>query len=139
MNSPESKMEHTRAALQLVLGGTAFAAGADKFTNWLADWDQYLSPEVQRRLPVSGRNFMRAVGMVEMAVGALVLKGHTRAGGFLMGGWLLAIAANLISSGKFLDVAVRDINIAVAAFAMAGVTEARRELSHGGALSKRAA
>lgn len=106
-------------ALRYALGGTAFLAGADKFTHLLADWDQYLSPMVSRRLPISDRNFMRLVGVIEMAVGAAILKGNTRTGGYLAAAWLLGISGNLISTGKYFDIAARDVNMAVGAFALA--------------------
>jgi hypothetical protein len=34
-------------------------------------------------------------------------------------GWLLAIALNLVSTGRFLDVAARDVVMAAGAFALA--------------------
>jgi len=52
--------------LRTSLGATAFLAGLDKFTNLLTDWEKYLAPQVERRLPVSGRTFMRAAGVIEM-------------------------------------------------------------------------
>lgn len=114
-------------ALRYALGGTAFLAGADKFTHLLADWDQYLSPMVSRRLPISDRNFMRLVGLIEMAVGASILKGNTRAGGYIAGAWLLGISGNLISSGQYFDIAARDVNMAVAAFALARLSARERQ------------
>lgn len=113
-------------ALRYTLGGTAFVAGLDKFTNLLTDWDRYLSPLVRERLPISDRNFMRLTGIVEMAVGAAILKGKTRAGGYIASAWLLGISANLISTGKYFDIAARDVNMAVAAFALARLSPGAR-------------
>ena len=39
--------------------------------------------------------------------------------------WLLSIALNLISQGAFLDIAVRDIKISLAAFTLAPLAEGR--------------
>ena len=39
--------------------------------------------------------------------------------------WLWAIAASLVSQGMFLDLAVRDIEISLGAFALAKLTEVR--------------
>jgi hypothetical protein len=39
--------------------------------------------------------------------------------------WLLGIAANLISTGMFYDVAARDIVMATGAYGLAKITEAR--------------
>jgi len=93
-------------------------AGADKFTNLLADWDKYLSPEVERRLPVDGRTFMKLVGLAEIAVGLMVLR-RPRLGGALMSGWLALITGNLISTRKYLDIAARDALLAMGAAALA--------------------
>ena len=38
--------------------------------------------------------------------------------------WLLGIAANLMSTGMYFDVAVRDVAMATAAFTLARLTEA---------------
>ena len=114
------------ATLRFTLGMTAFLAGADKFTNLLTDWEQYLAPLAARNIPLSSRDFMRLVGVIEMAVGALILSGRTRIGGYIAGAWLLAIAGNLAATGEYFDVAVRDVNMAAAAFAMAGLSRVRR-------------
>jgi len=66
---------------------------------------------------------MRLAGVLEMAVGMAMLKGPTRIGAYAAGDWLAAITANLISSGKHLDVAARDANLAVAAFVLARLCE----------------
>lgn len=116
-------------ALRVGLGGTAFAAGLDKFTELLADWDEYLSPAVAERSPVSPRNFMRGVGVIEMAVGTAILSGHTKLGGYVAGGWLLGIAANLVLDQDYYDIAVRDVNIALAAFTLAQFDERRKLLA----------
>jgi uncharacterized membrane protein YphA (DoxX/SURF4 family) len=68
--------------LRIALGLTASMAGADKFTTLLADWTIYLSPMVSR--VVDAGQFMRAVGVVEMAAGALLLAGRTRLGGYIV-------------------------------------------------------
>src|SRR6266446_1107623 len=52
--------------------------------------------------------------------------GQTRIGGYLAMGWLLAIAVNLVTTGMFYDLAVRDVEIAIAAYALARLTEARK-------------
>ena len=100
------------------LGATAFLAGLDKFTNLLTDWEKYLAPQVEERLPVSGRTFMRAVGVIEMAVGLGILTRKPKLAGYTASAWLLGIAANLVLNGDY-DIAVRDVNMALAAYALA--------------------
>ena len=117
--------ERILAVLRYTLGATAFVAGADKFTNLLTDWERYLAPLAAENIPLEPRAFMRLVGVVEMAVGALVLSGRTRLGGYIASAWLLAISANLIATGEYFDVAARDVNMAAAAFAMAELSRGR--------------
>jgi hypothetical protein len=113
-------------ALRIGLGVTAFLAGLDKFFNILADWVVYLGPLAERLLPVSGPTFMRAVGVIEMAVGVVILAGLARIGGYILMAWLVGIALNLVTTGTFFDVAVRDVNMAIAAYALARLTEVRQ-------------
>ena len=67
---------------------------------------------------------MQAVGVIEMVVGLAVLTAWTRLGGYVVMAWLIGIAANLVLSGYY-DVAVRDVLMAIAAYTLARLTEAR--------------
>jgi hypothetical protein len=84
----------------------------------LTDWQYYLSPLAVRMLPVSPGTFMALVGVIEIAVGIGVLAGWARIFGWVAAGWLIAIALNLVL-GHHLDVAARDLALAVSAFALA--------------------
>jgi hypothetical protein len=55
---------------------------------------------------------------------AAFLAGYTRLGGYIAAAWLVCIAANLLTTGRYFDVAVRDVAMAVAAFTLARMTEA---------------
>jgi uncharacterized membrane protein YphA (DoxX/SURF4 family) len=114
-------------ALRLGLGLAALLAGLDKFFNVLADWTMYLSPLVERVLPISPAAFMRIVGVVEMAVGLMILTGLVRVGAYVVMVWLLGIALNLLTTGSFRDIAVRDVEMAIGAYALARLTEVRQE------------
>jgi uncharacterized membrane protein YphA (DoxX/SURF4 family) len=114
-------------ALRIGLGLGAFLAGLDKFFNILADWQMYLSPIATKVIPISAPLFMRVVGVIEMIVGLIVLAGLTRLGGYILAAWLIAIAINLVTTGMFYDLAVRDVEIAIAAFTLARLSEARAE------------
>ena len=107
-------------------------AGADKFTHFLAQCDTYLNPLVLRIVPVSANTFMHLVGVIEIVAGVLVFV-RPRLGGFVVMGWLLAIALQLIAAGQFLDIAVRDIVIA-----LAGALTLARLTPHLGANVRRA-
>jgi uncharacterized membrane protein YphA (DoxX/SURF4 family) len=112
-------------ALRIGLGLGAFLAGLDKFFNILTDWSMYLSPLATRVLPISGTAFMRCVGVIEMIVGLAILAGVSRIGAYVLMLWLIAISINLITTKLFYDLAVRDIEIALGAFALARLSEVR--------------
>ncbi len=125
MRPAEGKLEKAWWALRIGLGAGAFLAGLDKFFDVLTKWSMYLSPLAERLLPVQAATFMRAVGVVEMAVGLAILLGWTRLGAYVMAAWLVAIAVNLAITGSFWDLAVRDVEIALSAFALGRLTEWR--------------
>ena len=118
-------VESARKALWVAFGVVPFLAGLDKFFNLLADWPRYLSPAAEAILPVSGQTFMYFAGVVEMVVGVAILTRWTVIGSYVAAAWLVAIALNLVASGHFLDVAVRDLVMATAAYTLARLTEAR--------------
>lgn len=126
MKTLDSGLSSAWWALRIGLGLGPFLAGLDKFFNILTTWEMYLSPIAVSVLPVSGAVFMRAVGVIEMVVGLAILTRWTRLGGYVAGAWLVAIAANLLTTGMFLDVAVRDLEMALAAYTLARLTEARQ-------------
>jgi hypothetical protein len=82
-------------------------------------------------LPVSSDTFFRLVGVVEIAAGLLVLTRWTRLGAYVVAAWLAAIAVQLVTTGSFYDLAVRDLGLAIAAFALAKLSEWRA--AHGSA------
>ena len=112
-------------ALRIGLGLAAFLAGLDKFFNVLTDWGMYLSPLAERILPFSGETFMHLVGPVEMIVGIAILTRWTRIGAYVASAWLLSIAVNLLTTGGFFDLAIRDVEMAIAAYVLANLTEVR--------------
>jgi uncharacterized membrane protein YphA (DoxX/SURF4 family) len=125
MSIPENKLDSAWWALRIGLGAGPFLAGLDKFFNLLTNWETYLSPLALRLLPVSGATFMRIVGVIEMIVGLAILTRWTRVGSYVAMLWLILIAVSLISAGAFLDVAVRDLEMAIAAYTLARLTEVR--------------
>jgi uncharacterized membrane protein YphA (DoxX/SURF4 family) len=92
-------------------------AGLDKFANILTDWEKYLNPSLATLLPFSAEVFMRIVGVIEVVAGLLVLL-RPSVGGLIVAAWLAAIAMTLIAGGIYLDVAVRDLVMAISAFSM---------------------
>lgn len=93
-------------------------AGADKFFHFLVNWDQYLSPMVTRVVPIPAHTFMLAVGIVEI-VAALLVALMPAIGAWVVGVWLLGIVVNLLTIPAYFDIALRDIGLALGAFALA--------------------
>jgi hypothetical protein len=120
-----SNLDQSWWALRLTYGLIAFLAGLDKFFNLLANWEAYLAPVVSSFVPLSAGTLMRGVGIIEMLVGLLILTNRTRVGGYIASAWLLSIAVNLLLTGSYFDVAVRDVGLAVGAWALARLTEVR--------------
>ena len=113
--------------LRVGFGVAPALAGLDKIfrTNFLADWAAYISPLAAAMLPIGGDAFMQIVGVIELAVGVAVLTVATRVGAYVAAAWLVAIALNLVTTGQYFDVAVRDVLLAVAAYTLARLTAVR--------------
>jgi len=123
----DSRLDQAWWVLRMGLGLGPFLAALDKYFNLLTNWTGYISPLALKLLPVSGQTFMHIVGVIEMIVGLAILTKWTRLGAYVASAWLVAIAINLVSTGMFFDVAVRDVEMALAAFVLARMTEVRRD------------
>ncbi len=106
---------------KITYGILPIVAGADKFTNLLCHWADYLAPGLRALSPFSPDTSMMVIGVIEIIAGILVLS-ITRVGAYVVAAWLLAIACTLIFSGTYLDVAVRDIVMAIGAYILARLT-----------------
>ncbi|MHC5354720.1 hypothetical protein ACYSNX_11215 [Myroides sp. LJL115] len=92
-------------------------AGLDKFANCLTNWQQYISPTVIDLMPFSSSLFMHIVGVIEIIAGIIVLV-KTQIGGYIVAAWLTLIALTLLLNFSYVDVAVRDLVMAIAALSM---------------------
>ena len=122
----DRRLNSTYWLLRMTFGLVPLVAGLDKFLNLLTDWEKYVSPALLSVMPVSATSLMRIAGVVEMLAGVAILAGVTRLGGYVVAAWLVAIAITLLTAGEYLDVAVRDLVMACAAFALARLAEARQ-------------
>ena len=123
-------------ALRIGLGVGPILTGIDKYFNKLADWGMYLSPLATKMLPVSAATFLHVVGVVEIVAGLIVLSRWTKIGSYIVMFWLLAIAVNLITTGMFFDLAMRDVEIAIGAFVLAQLTAVREQRSTAGSQAR---
>ena len=103
--------------LKITYGVVPIVAGLDKFTNLLTDWSAYLRPAMKAMLPVDALLFMKIVGIIEIIAGIIVLV-RPLTGAWIVMIWLICIALQLILGGNYFDVAVRDLVMAVGAFAL---------------------
>ncbi len=93
-------------------------AGADKFTHWLVNWDQYLAPWIAHLSPFGGHTLMLIVGAIEVVAG-LVVAFRPKFGGYLVAAWLGGIIVNLLTYPGYFDIALRDFGLALGAVALA--------------------
>jgi uncharacterized membrane protein YphA (DoxX/SURF4 family) len=113
--------------LRIGLGLGPIIAGIDKYFNFLTNWEMYLSPLATKVIPIAPSTFMHIVGAVEIVAGIIVLSRWTRVGAFIVMAWLIGIAINLVSTGMFFDLAVRDVEIALGAFALSQLSAVRED------------
>src|ERR1700754_4015634 len=85
-------------------------AGLDKFAHLLTNWDAYLAPPIARVLGGSAHTFMLAVGLVENVAGFLVAV-RPKIGAYVVAAWLAGIIANLLMTGHYFDIALRDFGL----------------------------
>jgi hypothetical protein len=97
-------------------------AGMDKFFHFLVNWDIYLSPLVEKTLGVPAHSFMMGVGVIEVIAGLLVAAAP-RLGGYVVALWMCGIIVNLLSIPAYLDVALRDLGLALGALALARLSD----------------
>ena len=77
-----------------------------------------LSEGMAGMIPFEPSTFMMIVGVIEIIAGILVLT-KPKIGAYIVAAWLTAIALSLIFSWSYIDVAVRDLVMAISAFCLA--------------------
>ena len=108
--------------LQLGFTVAPIAFGLDKFTHLLVDWDKYLPPLVNNLVGGHGHQLMLAVGVIEVVAGiGVALKPRIFA--YVVTAWLFVIIANLLLTGQYFDIALRDFGLALGALALARLSQ----------------
>ena len=108
--------------LKLTFGIVPIVAGFDKFTNLLTHWENYIHPGLAGMIPFAPHTFMMIVGVIEIIAGIIVFV-KPAIGGYIVAAWLTLIALTLLASGNYLDVAVRDLVMAIGAFSLARIAK----------------
>ena len=132
----DSRLNNTITVLRVAIGLMATLAGLDKFFNLLTNWETYVAPVAQQLLPFSITTFMAIVGVIEFAVGITILFVRPSLGAFVASAWLVLIAMNLVLGGHF-DIAVRDLVLAVSAYALARFERVRETEPVGATVGQR--
>jgi hypothetical protein len=125
ITSTNAAVKSVQTALRFTFGLVPIVAGLDKFTDVLTNWDMYLHPGIESMLPFSVHTFMQIVGVIEIIAGVIVLI-RPAIGGYIVMAWLICIALQLLASGKYLDVAVRDLVMSIGAMSLARLSKVVR-------------
>jgi hypothetical protein len=97
-------------------------AGIDKFTLLLTNWSQYLAPFIPQTLGLTAPGFMKIVGVIEIIAGIGVAV-KPKVFGYVVAAWLAGIIVNLLILGTYLDIALRDLGLCLAAIAFARLAQ----------------
>ena len=124
------RLQTPTTIMRFAIGLMATLAGLDKFFNILADWSSYVSPVAAQLLPFSSDVLMWIVGIVEFGVSISILTALPVVGAYVASAWLILVACNLVLGGH-LDIAVRDVVLAISAFTLARLVEVQKRLKIG--------
>lgn len=122
METKNQTVKEVFTLLKYVFVVVPIVAGVDKFLNLLTNWEQYINPSLEGVLPFSPAAFMMVVGAIEIIAGILVFL-NPRVGGLIVAAWLTSIALTLLIGFNYVDVAVRDLVMAITAFSMAKLSK----------------
>lgn len=109
--------ENAQRLLYFTYGLLPIVAGADKFFNYIVNWAKYLNPMIPEYLHTSPVTVNHGVGVIEILAGLLVLW-KPQIGGKVVALWHVLIAINLVTI-HYYDIAIRDLAMAVGAYALA--------------------
>lgn len=116
--------------LRIVYGLLFIVVGLDKFFMVVTDWSKYVSPQLMAALPVALVTFLQVFGVIEILVGLYILFVRRCGGGFAAAILLVLIAINLLMFGRlYLDIAVRDLVMAVGAIVLAKLNCVKHEIT----------
>ncbi len=120
--SVNNKVASVYTLLKFTYAIVPILAGIDKFTHLLTNWDKYLAPAVVDIIPFEPHTFMLIVGVIEIIAGVIVLL-RPKIGAIIVALWLVGIVINLLISGEYFDIAVRDLVMAIGAFSLYQLAE----------------
>ncbi|MBP7075215.1 MAG: hypothetical protein KBA81_07525 [Rhabdochlamydiaceae bacterium] len=104
--------------LQFTFAFAPILAGLDKFFYSLTNWSNYISPFVLQILQYHDRGFMMVVGVIEIIAGIGVIF-RPKLFAYVVALWLFGIIINLLMTGNYFDIALRDLGLLLSAVALA--------------------
>jgi len=99
--------------------------GLDKFFNIMVKWPEYLAPWIPNLIHVSPQMFMYGVVVVEICAGILVGL-WPQYFAYVVTLWLWGIIVNLLTTGEYFDVALRDFGLSMGALSLARLAHAHQ-------------
>jgi hypothetical protein len=122
MNASEERSSKSSAdlgyrVLRAAFVMTPIVVGIDKFFDGITDWERYLSPTARHVLGPHVSLFMHAAGVFEILCGIGMLF-RPQVFSYVISAWLLSIVINLIMTGAYLDIALRDFILVLCTFAL---------------------
>ncbi|HLR77364.1 MAG TPA: hypothetical protein VK106_06855 [Balneolaceae bacterium] len=114
-----NRFENLQQTLKYTFTVLPIVAGLDKFFHLLVNWEIYVPGWLDSIIPAA--TLMIIAGIIEIIAGLIVLT-ETEIGGYIVALWLLGIAVILITGAHYLDIAVRDIVMAISVYVMARMT-----------------
>jgi hypothetical protein len=108
--------------LQIAFIIAPIAAGLDKFFYFLTNWSNYIAPFFLRMLGGHDHGFMMMVGVIEIIAGVGVIF-KPKVFAYIISLWLLCIIINLLLTGHYLDIALRDIGLFLASLSLGKLSQ----------------
>ncbi len=119
---PEDKGFQAFRILQFAFFVAPILVGLDKFFNFLTYWPLYLSPWLRTVINYQDHSFMTFVGIVEIVIGLGVFF-RPKVFAYVLCGWLLILGLNLLLTGQYFDIVLRDTGLALGALALGKLSQ----------------
>lgn len=111
--------------LQFTFVVAPLIAGVDKFFYLLTNWSAYIAPFFLQIINYHDRGFMMLVGVIEIIAGLGVIF-RPKLFAYVVALWLFAIIINLLLTGQYFDIALRDLGLCLSAISL-GILSPKHE------------
>ncbi|MBA3953935.1 hypothetical protein H0X48_01250 [Candidatus Dependentiae bacterium] len=112
------KLNHT---LQILRGSYSLfflLIGLDKFVNWMAHWQTYISPLALQHVTFTPAILAVIAGILEIGIAVLIITQWARTGAYCGFAWLLLLTANVLALHAYLHIALFFAIAAIGAFTL---------------------